>query len=89
MINRKGELQMAKPALATVTEQPKAVVETLVDIVERAAACRFTGRAPSLNDLVRMVGTASRLLRYANQAERIEVENATIVALAKKRQLVG
>jgi hypothetical protein len=43
----------------------------------------------SLNDLVRMVGTASRLLRYENQAQRVEVENATIMALAKKRQMVG
>jgi hypothetical protein len=39
--------------------------------------------------MVRLVSAASRLLRYANQGERIEVENATVLALAKKRQLVS
>jgi hypothetical protein len=35
------------------------------------------------------VSTASRSLRYDNVDERIEVENATVLALAKKRQLVS
>jgi hypothetical protein len=38
--------------------------------------------------MVRIVSTASRLLRYENQEERIEVENAAVLSLAKKRQLV-
>jgi hypothetical protein len=92
MVNRKGELKMAKsPALVTVAEQPSSqkAVDVLVDVVERAAAHRFTKRAPSLNDLVRMVGTASRLLRYDSVEARIEVENSVVFALAKKRQLAG
>jgi hypothetical protein len=75
-------------AKTTATEQPKAV-DALVDITERAIAFRFADRTPSLNEMARMVGTASRLLRYENQEERVEVENATVLALAKKRQLVG
>jgi len=39
--------------------------------------------------MARLVSAASRLLRYENQEERIEVENATVLALAKKRQLVS
>jgi hypothetical protein len=76
-------------AKATTTQQPKAAVEALVEIVERAATVRFTDRAASLNDLVRMVGTASRLLRYEDADERVEVENAVVMALAKKRQMVS
>ena len=74
-------------AKAPATEQPKAV-DTLVGITEQAIAFRYVDRTPSLSDMVRLVSTASRLLRYANQKERIEVENSTVLALAKKRQLV-
>jgi hypothetical protein len=81
-------MEITKMAKATVTERPKAV-DALVDITERAIAFRFADRTPSLNEMVRMVGTASRLLRYADQDERIEVENATVLALAKKRQLMS
>jgi hypothetical protein len=70
------------------TEQPKAV-EALMGITEQAIAFRFADRSVSLSDVVRVVGTASRLLRYDNVDERIEVENATVLALAKKRQLVS
>jgi hypothetical protein len=75
-------------AKAPVTERPK-TVDCLVGISEQAIAFRYPDRAPSLNDMVRLVSTASRLLRYENQDERIEVENATVLALAKKRQLVS
>ena len=69
-------------------ERPKAV-DTLVGITEQAIAFRFADRAPSLSDVVRVVSTASRLLRYDNVDERIEVKNATVLQLAKKRQLVS
>ena len=79
---------MAKPSVVTVgTERPKAA-ETLVGIIELAIAYRFPDRQPSLNDMVRMVSSASRLLRYEDQEQRTEVENAAVLALAKKRQLV-
>jgi hypothetical protein len=69
-----------------VAERPKAV-DVLVGITEQAIAFRFAEKTPTLSDMVRIVSTASRLLRYANQDERIEVENAAMLALAKKRQL--
>ena len=75
-------------AKASVTERPKAV-EALVGITEQAIAFRIAERAPSLSDVVPVVSTASRMLRYENVDERIEVENATVLALAKKRQLVS
>jgi hypothetical protein len=83
---------MAKPTVIERTadhtaEQPTAV-DALVNITEQAIAFRYADRTPSLSDMVRLVSTASRLLRYANQKERIEVENSTVLALAKKRQLV-
>jgi hypothetical protein len=76
---------MAKPPVA---ERPKAV-DALMDITERAVAFRYPNRSPSLSDVVRVVSTASRLLRYSNLDERIEVENAAVILLAKKRQLVS
>jgi hypothetical protein len=83
---------MAKPTVIERTadhtaEQPTAV-DALVNITEQAIAFRYVDRTPSLSDMVRLVSTASRLLRYANQKERIEVENSAVLALAKKRQLV-
>ena len=74
-------------AKAPVTEHK--AVDALVDIAERAIAFRFADKTPGLNEMVRVVGTASRLLRYDNVDERIEVENAAVLALAKKRQLVS
>jgi hypothetical protein len=76
-------------AKSTATaERPKAV-DTLMGITEQALAFRFTERTPTLSDVARVVNTASRLLRFSNLDERIEVENATVILLAKKRQLVS
>jgi hypothetical protein len=75
-------------AKAPVTERPKAV-DTLIGITEQAIAFRFTERTPTLSDVARVVNTASRLLRFSNLDERIEVENAAVLQLAKKRQLVS
>jgi hypothetical protein len=71
-----------------VQSRPKAV-DALIDITERAIAFRYTDRTPTISDVARVVGTASRLLRYDNIDEKIEVENATVLALVKKRQLVS
>ena len=80
---------MAKPTSPVQsTERPKAA-DALVGITEQAITFRYPERTPSLSDVVRVVSTASRLLRYENQDERIEVENAAVLALAKKRQLVS
>jgi len=77
---------MVKPP-ATI-ERPKSV-DRLIGIVEQAIAFRFTDRPPRLSDVARIVNTASRLLKFSDLDERIEVENAAVLALAKKRQLVG
>jgi hypothetical protein len=79
-------LKIAKPTSST--ERPKAV-DVLMDITERAIAFRYTERTPTLADVARVVNTSSRLLRFSNLDERIEVENATVLLLAKKRQLVS
>ena len=83
--NLKGNSKMAK---VSTEQQPKAV-DTLIGITEQAIAFRFADKTVTLSDVVRVVGTASRLLRNDNVDERIEVENATVLALAKKRQLVS
>ena len=70
------------------TARPKSI-DTLVNITETALAFRFTERTPTLSDVARVVNTASRLLRFSNLDERIEVENAAVIALAKKRALVS
>ena len=77
---------MAKPV--TASERPKAV-DTIIAITEHAIAFRLTERTPTLSDVARVVSTASRLLRSSNLDERIEVENAAVLQLAKKRQLVS
>jgi hypothetical protein len=77
---------MAKTA---ITETRPKAVDCLVGIVEQAIAYRFTQKTPTISDVARVVGTASRLLRYDNLDEKIEVENATVLALVKKRGLVG
>ena len=76
--------QSAKPT----TERPKAV-DTLVGIVDLAITFRFPEKTPSLSDVARVVGASSRVLRIADLDERISVENATVMALAKKRNLVN
>jgi hypothetical protein len=72
----------------TGNERPKAV-DALIGLTELAITFRYTDRAPTLSDVARVVNTASRLLRFSNIDERIEVENAAVLQLAKKRQLVS
>jgi hypothetical protein len=69
-------------------ERPKAV-DTVVTITETAIAHRYADRSPTLAEMARVVSTASRLLRFSNLDERIETENAAVLLLAKKRQLVS
>jgi hypothetical protein len=76
---------MAKPS---TTEKPKAV-DTLVAIVEMVIPHRFADRQPSLGDVARLTNTASRTLRFQDVDERISVENAVTLAVARKLQLVS
>jgi hypothetical protein len=70
------------------TEQPKAL-DTLTAIVDHAMAFRFAEQTPTLADIARIVGASSRVLRIADLDERISVENAALLVIAKKRNLVS
>ena len=73
---------------AKTTEQPKAV-DALIGIVDLAIPYRFPSRIPTLSDLARLVSSASRVLHVRDLDERISVENAAVMVLAKKRGLVS
>jgi hypothetical protein len=75
--------QPAKP-----TEQPKALA-TLISIVDLAITFRFPEKTPSLSDVARVVGASSRVLHIRDLDERISVENAAVMEIAKKRSLVN
>ena len=79
---------MKQPVKAPITERPKAV-DTLVGIVDLAITFRFPEKTPSLSDVARLVGASSRVLRIADLDERISVENAAVMAVAKRRRLVN
>jgi hypothetical protein len=69
--------------------RPKAV-DTLANVVELALSFRIApGQTPTLGEIARTVGYASRLLRIKDLDERISVENAVTIALAQKRNLVS
>ena len=72
----------------TTTERPKAL-DTLVAIVDQAIDFRFAEKVLSVADIARVVGASSRVLRIADLDERISVENAAVLALAKRRGLVN
>jgi hypothetical protein len=73
---------------AKPTEQPKALA-TLVSIVDLAITFRFPEKTPSLSDVARLVGASSRVLHIRDLDERISVENACVMEIAKKRSLVN
>jgi nitrate reductase beta subunit len=75
-------------APAKTTEQPKAA-DVLTAIVDLAIPVRYPGRIPTLSDLARLVSAASRVLHVRDLDERIAVENAAVMVLAKKRGLVS
>jgi hypothetical protein len=81
---------MAKASIQSSTqpERPKAL-DTLVSVTEIALAYRYPDRTPTISDMARVVSTASRLLRFKDLDERIELENQVVLALARKRQLVS
>ena len=76
---------MTKP---TATERPKAL-DVLVAIIELVIPHRYPDRDPSLSDIARLASAASRVLRFSNLYERIEVENRATLLLAKKLSLVS
>ena len=79
---------MAKTTVTGDAARPKSI-DTLASITEQALAFRYPDRSPTISDLARLVNTASRLLRFSDLDHRIEVENATVMLLAKKLSLVS
>jgi hypothetical protein len=65
------------------------ILDVLVEISDLAVGHRFVDRTPKLVDVARAVSLASRLLPFSNIDERIETENAAVLALAKKRSLLS
>jgi hypothetical protein len=72
---------------AKTSDAPKAL-DVLVAIADLAVGHRYVDRTPKLVDVARAVALASRLLRFENIDERIETENAAVLALAKRRSLL-
>ena len=79
---------MKAPIKTTESDRPTAL-DTLTNICELAIEYRYQKKPPSLADLVRLTGAASRALRYDNVDEKITIENAVVMELAKKRGLVS
>ena len=78
---------MSKQVTKSETTKPKAT-EALTAIVEAALAFRADERL-NLATLARLANRGSGLLRLQDVDERISIENATTVALAKKLGLVS
>ena len=74
--------------MAQLADRPRAL-DTLVGIVDLAITFRFAERVPSLSDVARVVGASSRVLHIRDLDERISVENACVMEIAKKRSLVN
>ena len=77
-----------KQPVKAIEQQPKAL-DALLVIVDAAIPVRYPGRIPTLSDLARLVASASRVLHVRDLDERISVENAAVMTLAKKRGLVS
>src|SRR3984885_6344858 len=57
------------------------------DYPEQAIAFRYVDRVPSLVDIGRITIAASRILHVKDLDEKISIENAAALAIAKKREL--
>ncbi len=75
---------------STQPERPKAL-DTLIAITEQAIAFRYAGsnRVPSLVDIGRVTIAASRTLHIRDVDEKISLENACVMTIAKKRELIN
>jgi hypothetical protein len=75
--------------MAKATIVQSTTTDTLVNIVEVALDARYKDRAANLVDIGKLTLIASRMLRFKDRDERTDCENAAVIALAKKRQLVS
>ena len=79
-----------KTSTAKTAEHPAPkATDALVNIVDQAIAFRFPETVPTLAAIVRLVGSASRVLGIRDLDERLSVENAATMVLAKNRKLIA
>jgi hypothetical protein len=69
-------------------DRPKAL-DTLTAITEQVIAFRYADRTPNLVDIGRVVIGCSRAMHVKDTDERISVENATVLAIAKRHGIVN
>jgi hypothetical protein len=74
---------------ATKTDNRPKALDTLIGITDLVIAHRYPERTPTLGDLARVVSLASRSLRIPDLDERISVENAATLAVAKRLNVIG
>jgi hypothetical protein len=77
-----------KPNAKTETKSGSKAVDTLVQVTDIVLKHR-NGGAPTLAGIARVANRASLLLRISSLDERLEVENAATVALAKRHGLIS
>ena len=71
------------------SEKPKAALDTLVAIVDQAIDFRFAEKVLSVADIARAVRRIVTCVAHQNLDEKISVENAAVLVLAKRRGLVN
>ena len=79
---------MAKATTTITAERPKAL-DTLTNIVDQAVAYRYPDRSPSVSEVARLASPASRLFRYSNVDEKIELENRVVLEFTKRKAMVS
>jgi hypothetical protein len=77
------------PKIPTAQPSPAKAVDVLTSITQEALAFRFGDKTVRLTDIGKLVIAASRVLNIRDADERISVENAAVIALAKKRNLLS
>jgi hypothetical protein len=77
---------MSKQPVKTENGSKPKAVEAVTSIAETVLAFRNGGK-PSLAQIARIAGRASSLLHLDNVDEKISVENAATIAVAKRHSL--
>jgi hypothetical protein len=77
---------MSKSPIKTETANKQKATDVVIGIVESVLSYRNGGR-PSLAQIARIAGRASSMLHIDDVDEKISVENAATIAVAKKHSL--
>ena len=74
---------------ATKTDNHPKALDTLVAIVDLIISHRFPQKTPTLVELARVTSLANHSLRYSDRDEKVSVENAATLAVAKRLNVIG